>query len=576
MFAVKLFSRGLIASAIGLALFCGEADSYTLTTGPGGQTIRWRPGQKFFLSGNPAGKENFPQDKFYQSVVYALQQWKWASDGQIDFDYWQGTNSSKFPTGLTQTGQNSIFFASNSHEKTDPNVIGFTQVWYNNGTGEMIESNTMLNDKDYNLTSDPQDTSSSSIHYYGSQPKVFIGNIITHELGHAIGLSHTGSLNSSMLYVEFSEQDRIGCDDWAGVRHLYPSPHPVGTGRLTGTILSPNGAPISGAQVGVISKLRGIPIATTLTDGNGHYDFGSIEAGEHAIYVEPYRGSANSIPVRYHAKAISVCGGQSNFPTNFYTLGNDHALRIFHVKSGTHTDAGVHHLQCNTVPDSGFGFQNTISPEMVVDLAPMGATKTYTFQAHGQFTLTGLGYLVMSSITPALSVTDAQGLPIPLTAQGPLYQSPDSRFKIPDVQLQGSAHGLIHVQVNTDHVGIENFPAPAIYPGNTPFYVLTFQSTATGMPPSQLPLNGRCAMPSREGFTAYHSPAGNPVKQSVNGRDGAGFCGSANANPFNTRNERRTNPLPLGTILGWFLPFFVAIGCHLFLRLRIRRSTLGS
>ena len=267
--------------------------AYTLSTTDTGKQIRWKYGQKFFLAGNPTGRDGFPSDLFRSAVVDGLQQWKWATHGMVDFDYWQGTTG-EYETNLKNNGLSSIFFASNSQESIDQNIIGYTKLWFNSNNGDIIEADIMLNDRDYELTNSPYDTSSSHNHQF-SRPKVYLNNIITHELGHAIGLSHSGNINSSMLYVEYAEQSKIGCDDWAGARHLYPSDL-SGIGTLTGTILAPNGDPVAGAMVTAISKQRGIPIASVHSDQNGRFYFGALEAGGVALMIEHFQGSTNSVP----------------------------------------------------------------------------------------------------------------------------------------------------------------------------------------------------------------------------------------------------------------------------------------
>ena len=81
-----------------------------------------------------------------------------------------------------------------------------------------------------------------------------------------------------MLYVEFSEQFKLGCDDWSAVKDLYPT-FDNGMGSLTGTIISPSGEVVAGAVVTAISLIRGIPMASVLTDQNGKFNFGALESG---------------------------------------------------------------------------------------------------------------------------------------------------------------------------------------------------------------------------------------------------------------------------------------------------------
>jgi hypothetical protein len=551
-----------------LALFfifapIGVGHAYTLTTTTSGQNIHWPYGQKLFLAGNPTGRENFPADFFKTAVINGLQQWNWATGGMFDFDYWQGTDPSIYEANLDQNGLSSIFFASNSTAAVDPNVIGFTQVWYNNDTGNMVEADVMLNDRNYELTTNPQDTSSNGIGPSG-YPQVYIANIITHELGHAIGLSHAGNLNSTMLYVEFSGQDQLACDDWSAARHLYPS-NGSNTGTLTGTIVSPTGDAVAGALVIAISKSRGTPLASVHTDQNGEFNFGALEAGQVALMVEPFQGSPASVPARVQAKITSeVCDGNS-YPPNFYTNGDGHTLEQYSVASGSNLNVGTLRLSCNAITDSQTRYQAG-APDMLVDINQFSVNKNYQFTANGPFKITGIGYLLLSSVKVSLSVTDANGNAIAVQTLSPLYTA-DSNFSIVDTQVVGTATGVINVQVTTSSIPLSNYPTPALWPSSTPYFMITFDSAPTAPAANALPNNARCAPPTT--FAAYQSPAGNPVLNSAadTTRSSAGFCGNANAATLHAKKSAHRS-VPFEAIFSWFFPLLIALFTQLYFRSR--------
>ena len=560
----------MIPSFLAILLLPVLASAYTITTTKSGQPVRWRDGQKFFLAGNPTGRENFSPTFFWNTVVNGLQQWKWATQSPsgtgVDFEYWQGTDPKIYKADLQQNGYSTIFFASNSKDAIDPNVIGYTQVWYNEDSGTLLEADIMLNDRDYELTANARDTSSASPppSSVGSHRRnVFIGNIITHELGHALGLSHSGNINASMLYVEYSDQSKLGCDDWAGIRHLY-TPAKDGTGVLTGRVIGPNGQSAAGAQVTAISQARGIPIASVVTDQEGVFNFGALEAGAVSLSVTPF-ASPKSIPVKFQSKTTAPMCANNNYPTQFFTEPDGHQLKTIIVQAGSASDAGAIHLQCNEIQDSG----TELNPRMfngttlIADRGENGTTHTYHFVANGPFKVTGLGYLLLSPIKVDLQVFDSAGNPIAVEKHTPLYESASSKFAIPDTEITGNAVGPIQVQVTAQSLPATDFPTPAIWPGQTPYFIIDFNAYPTDRFASFLPDNARCAPPENS-FKPYHSPAGSPLRFSStqSTRDGVGFCGNAEAAD---RTHPRI-PTPLGSILGWFMPFFVAIGAQLSLR----------
>lgn len=564
MSGFAVFKRTLtITSIIFLAWgFCRPHQAslaYTLTQTQTGKPVRWQYGQKFYLAGNPSNQSGLDFDLIWKSIVGALQQWKQASSGQFNFDYWQGTNPKVYTPSQKQDGLNSIFFASQSGKPTDPNVIGYTQVWYNSENGNILEADIVLNDRDYHLTDSPLDTTSSE----GSNPKkVFLKNVITHEIGHAIGLSHSNSINSSMLYVEFSEQHRLGCDDWIGTRHLYPS-NPSGWGALKGTLLDPAGEPLKGAVVTALSKSRGLPIASTLTNARGFFEFASLESGTYFFMIEPYQGTPASIPSNLRTREDRPVCGNKNFPKNFIVDSDTNSLKPYSVFEGQYTDTGVIQLQCTELAESSLN-PSQIAPQAFVDRVEVGTKKRYTFFASGKFKINSIAYLLFSPIRISLSVASEEGASSISAKVSSRYSARSSGFKIDDDSLSGEAFGPVTVEVEAHKLDAKSFPSPAIWPGTVPYFALIYSDERDPITAS-LPNNARCD-PGLD-YQDYQSPAGDPItfSTSTSTRDHLGFCGTAEASEF---KSRETPSAPVGSVLGWFFPFLVAIVCQLFLRNR--------
>ena len=232
-----------------------------------------------------------------------LQRWQAASSGRVSFDYWQGTNPKIYVPNSDYNGLSSIYFASNATRDPhlSPNVLGLTQVWYDTSTGQILETDVVLNDKNFHFTTNPQDTSG-----YGSggpssnsrrgMNNVFIENVLTHELGHAFGLSHSGGLQSTMLFMESPEQAHLGCDEQVAIHALYPSRDAGSRGGITGDVVSDDGKPVFGAHVLAISRRRGTVLATALTNSSGHYRMSALEPGDYYLMVEPYYAGPGGAP----------------------------------------------------------------------------------------------------------------------------------------------------------------------------------------------------------------------------------------------------------------------------------------
>lgn len=570
-----------------LVLWCAlllplSSFGYTLSSSPQGQKIKWHAGQKFFLAGNPNNQSKLSPDQLWIAAVRGLQQWKQATSSVFNFEYWQGNNSQVFETEVSPDGLSVIFFASAGSVSMDPNVIGYTQNWYNSQTGELLEADIVLNDINFNLTNNPQDTS-SQINSSSSRPSVYLNNIVTHELGHAIGLSHSSDINSSMLYVEFREQSTLGCDDWAAARDLYSS-HSGGnsnTGSLSGIVVTPAGEPAAGVLVTAISRSRGIPLATVHTHSNGSFEFGALEPGNYGLQIRPFLGSPSSIPAQVQAKEQYICSDSSSFPAQFIFGDSQQTLQNYEVVSRKNANTSTIRIQCVAT-------QN-ISPysnsEFFADSLYPGQMQQYRFIANGPFKISVSSFLLSSPIQAVIKLYDNLGNIIPTKNESPTYQS-NSLYTIPETQITGSFHGEIIAVLQTQYYPGSYFPIATSGKESNPYFVVSFRNPLARNPSYEsLPNNARCAISNVE--ENYQSPPGNPVRSTFGTqRSVVGFCGSLQ-NIDKTMRSSGNRAIkqrkildteffersPLGSILGWFFPFWVALFYQIAQRI-IRRASM--
>ncbi len=551
----------------GACLMSGvSAYSYTLTQTETGQYVRWAQGQKLFLAGNPENNRGVSKSNFRNAVVNALQQWKQATQGLFDFEYWQGSDPSIYVPHQQKDGLNSIFFASQKNKNIDENIVGHTQTWFNAKTGAMIETDVMLNDVHYQLTDDPNDTSSN----HPTLKRVHLNNVITHELGHVIGLSHSNSINASMLYLEFYEQFKLGCDDFAGAKHLYPH-YKSETGSLQGVIVNSSNQPAAGVVVTVFSSLRGVPIASVHTDQTGKFLFAALEPGPYTLMVDEYVGTSSSVPRILKPGETRICMNQ-HFPKNFVTEGDSRTLKKFQIQQKLVTDIGQFQIRCDSISNSDEFFQKQPS-DTFVDRLDSGMEKDYTFQANGPFRVTAISHLMLSPIKVDLSILDSNGSIINPRRSDILYRSKVSRFKIEDFSLSAEAYGLIHIRVRSTPIQAKSpFDTKAssneMNFSSEPLFILHFNDERQARNGKFIPLNARCNL--NQSFAEYRSPPGNPIRNATTQtmRSGIGFCGTANASTLHDRNQTSTLPIAWGEIFGWMLPFLTAFVCQLYLKIQ--------
>lgn len=146
--------------------------------------------------------------------------------------------------------------------------------------------------------------------------------LVTHELGHALGLDHSPVLSATMYpWIAPNVTTPLDSDDRIAIATIYPRVESGAT--LEGHISGADGA-IFAAQV-VAVNAQGEPVATGLSDQNGDFQLKNVPAGDYRVYAEPLDGPVsidNLTGVWRNAKGAS-------FPTQFATGGQP-----LHVESG--------------------------------------------------------------------------------------------------------------------------------------------------------------------------------------------------------------------------------------------------
>ena len=592
---------GAAVLALSLAAFTGAtARAYTPTVTESGVPVRWKGGRvKLDLAGNPQNQSGVAAGDFQASVVRSLRRWEGASSGAIQFDYWQGTDSSKFVPASEYDGLSAIYFASNA--RSDPhltsNVLGLTQVWYDTTSGQILETDIVLNDKNFRFTTSASDTSGyglGSSMALSQSNKVFIENVITHELGHAFGLSHSGGLQSTMLFMESPEQAHLGCDEAAAVRAVYPASGAGAVGAISGTVVSEQGAPIFGAHVLAISRRRGTVMASALSAKDGTYTISGLEPGAYFLMVEPFYAGSSTLPAYFSAARSDVCPGGRSFGRTPLTDAGGTNLTAVTVKSGGTTATGRFVAQCTggsgaaiqaSVTSAGLGtapqvFAGGSGGFGVVDRFSYSTSVYYKLRAvSGHLDLHGVSFSLYSPAKTTLELIDSRGMQVMAAdAEDYVYRG-DSGFVNYDSRLVADNLPMddYTVRVSYSTLGASYYPAGPVSLDSVPFVVLTGSvNEAEPALESQIPFNSRCRQD--ENFATYVSPAGDPPRH-MQGQGSVGFCGRVEAagqgkGPGGRMGGGGTPGAGggAGAVAGWFLPYLVMGAGGLWIRRRFRRG----
>ena len=153
-------------------------------------------------------------------------------------------------------------------------IVAITPIWFFLN-GQITDADVLFNGSEFSFTT-------------SGQPGRFdVGDVGTHELGHLLGLDHSGWAGGTMYpYVDplMVLHRSPSLDDVRGLRDISP----LGTwGRITGTIeRQSDSSPVAGAHV-VALDTGGRTAASALTAASGAYTIVGLEAGNYTVYADP-------------------------------------------------------------------------------------------------------------------------------------------------------------------------------------------------------------------------------------------------------------------------------------------------
>jgi uncharacterized protein (TIGR03437 family) len=215
----------------------------------------------------------------------------WSDAANIRFVEVSSNAQSISPAGTSGDGI-SLITVAHTPENVSPfmgassDMAGRTRVFFTE-TGSITEADIVLN---------PRQQFSSD----GTPGTFDLEATFTHEVGHLLGLEHSGAIGSCMqprqgkngIYTPASRTPRtLSEDDRSGVRAIYGIRPGMDTrGAVTGTISTSSGAPVFGANVFAEETATGRVIASNITLSNGTYRIDGLLPGNYRLVAESLDG----------------------------------------------------------------------------------------------------------------------------------------------------------------------------------------------------------------------------------------------------------------------------------------------
>ncbi|MCO4793594.1 MAG: matrixin family metalloprotease [Bacteriovoracaceae bacterium] len=343
-------------------VFSLSVEAYVLTRGTGSSYVRWptpSPGLTLYL--NPSNNDGISDAEVLNIVNASAVEWN---------------NSSAVNIGVSTTtvsgidGRNEIYFSNNSLYFTGSGVVGLTNISYREQDGAILETDILLNDSIYFfdsstlLSSDPNEN--------------YLGNVISHEIGHMIGLGHSQVHDTTMFYKLYNGQHSLSSDDISGAQAYYPN---TSNGIIKGKMIgSKELIGVIGVQVQAISASTGKVVSAALTEGDGTFAITGLNLNEqYFLYHKPLK-VLDTLPGMYSDSRTDFCNAGSDYRGAFfqscYNRDEGYPMGINVTSSSTVVNVGNVSIQCGLkVPPEYFLSKGTAyNVDVVDDLGNAGNT----------------------------------------------------------------------------------------------------------------------------------------------------------------------------------------------------------
>src|SRR5215475_251336 len=172
------------------------------------------------------------------------------------------------------------------------NVVSFTDTSAPMGSSTIAATFSFFKRDTSSLTIDEADIAFNPALEFSTSAeagKFDIQSVLTHEIGHLLGLDHSAMVSSVMVpfgVVSQLDQRTLSYDDIAGITEIYPqTPAAGGVGQIRGSVRI-GSAPLFGANI-VAVNADGTPIVSTLSQPDGSYTLRFLPSGVYRVYAEP-------------------------------------------------------------------------------------------------------------------------------------------------------------------------------------------------------------------------------------------------------------------------------------------------
>ncbi|MCR9204914.1 MAG: matrixin family metalloprotease, partial [Halobacteriovoraceae bacterium] len=292
-----------------------------------GTKFHWTNTSNITLHVNGANASGISDSTILSRATSAAAQWN--STGG-------GPSLSVTSASTSVAGRSDVYFSTNPLFFSSTSVIAVTESVYNETNGQIIESDIIVKD--------------SILFSNVSTISPYIGDVLTHEMGHLLGMDHSTMPFASMFYKLSRGQNSVSYDDSLGINSLYS--HYPETGEIKGTVAGgANQTAVFAADVQLISSISGRVIATTLSESDGTFSFKGIPLGDtYYIFIKPL-AVETAFSSYFQTAKNDFCTGFAAYKGTFFESCDNsrkgYPQGVALSQSNSSRDVGVVTIKCN-------------------------------------------------------------------------------------------------------------------------------------------------------------------------------------------------------------------------------------
>ena len=275
--------------------------------------------QPFYYKVNETGHPNIFDGSDTAAISSAFKTWTDVETADIEFIN-AGTTPDKYASAID--GVNLVSFVDDQYP-FPPGVLAMAaktlKVEPGNNVAEIVDADIIFNPVYLN----------HPIYKIGVGEDVFdIQSIATHEIGHVLGLIHSGNPLATMFFMldKGTEAQSLETDDKTWVSYRYPTPdYDLNFGTISGNITyGYNGDAVAGALVLATNTDPGTNESIhAYSDATGHYEV-PVPPGTYNITIEPLDGDVEGYPLLPRNISVYVYANTvyTDYPKEYYNEGD--------------------------------------------------------------------------------------------------------------------------------------------------------------------------------------------------------------------------------------------------------------